>query len=426
MKQSMSPDHAAAHDVDFGALFDALPTPYLAISPQMTIIAANAAFLQLTQRTRAAVVGQDVFAAFPSNPADPQADGAMLLRASLQRVLDSGRADEMAVHRYDVTDGAVFQRRYWKVVNTPVQDGTGVVRHVLHSATEEDGVQATRAQGLRGVLVNLTESIRDLKTADDIGYAAASILGQALASSRVGYGTIDHATDTLHVVRDWCAAGVDTLAGSTPLRDYGSFIDDLKLDRFMVVEDVDTDARTAPAAAALRARSAAAFVNAPVVEDGVLAAVLYVNDARARAWTPEELMLIREVAARVRTASERLRGVAALRESEAKFRTIADAMPQMVWSTLPDGYHDYYNQQWYHYTGVPEGSTDGDGWNDIFHPDDSARAWTAWRASLATGNIYEIQYRLRHHSGVYRWVLGRALPIRDDAGAISRWMGFNS
>jgi PAS domain S-box-containing protein len=129
------------------------------------------------------------------------------------------------------------------------------------------------------------------------------------------------------------------------------------------------------------------------------------------------------VAARIRTAGERLRGVAALRESEAKFRTIADAMPQMVWSTLPDGYHDYYNQQWYSYTGVPQGSTDGDGWNDIFHPDDSARAWAAWRASLATGKTYEIQYRLRHHSGAYRWVLGRALPVRDDTGAIIRWMG---
>jgi PAS domain S-box-containing protein len=408
---------------DFGALFDALPLPYLAISPSMTILAANAAFLQLTQRTRAAVVGKDLFAAFPANPADPEADGAVLLRASLQRVIDSGRADEMAVHRYDIADSAGFQRRYWKVVNTPVHDGAGAVCYILHSATEADGVQATKVQGLRGVLVNLTESIRDLKTADEIGYAAASILGQALATSRVGYGTIEHATDTLHVVRDWCAAGVETLAGSTPLRQYGSYIDDLKLDRFMVVEDVDTDARTAPAAAALRARSAASFVNAPVVEDGVLAAILYVNDAHARVWTPEELMLIREVAARVRTAGERLRGVAALRQSEAKFRTIADAMPQMVWSTLPDGYHDYYRQQWYHYTGVPDGSTDGDGWNDIFHPDDSARAWTAWRASLATGKVYEIQYRLRHHSGVYRWVLGRALPIRDDAGAITRWMG---
>jgi PAS domain S-box-containing protein len=98
-------------------------------------------------------------------------------------------------------------------------------------------------------------------------------------------------------------------------------------------------------------------------------------------------------------------------------------MPQMVWSTLPDGFHDYYNQQWYDYTGVPDGSTDGAAWNDVFHPDDQARAWQAWRESLATGETYEIQYRLRHRSGEYRWVLGRALPIRDETGRIVRWMG---
>jgi PAS domain S-box-containing protein len=114
---------------------------------------------------------------------------------------------------------------------------------------------------------------------------------------------------------------------------------------------------------------------------------------------------------------------AALRESEAKFRTIADAMPQMVWSALPDGYHDYYNQQWYDFTGVPVNSTDGKGWNDMFHPDDQAGAWKLWRHSLATGDTYEVRYRLRHHSGQYRWTLGRALPVRDDAGAIIRWMG---
>lgn len=114
---------------------------------------------------------------------------------------------------------------------------------------------------------------------------------------------------------------------------------------------------------------------------------------------------------------------AALRESEAKFRTIANAMPQMVWSTLPDGYHDYYNRQWYDYTGMPEGSTDGEGWNGMFHPEDQPLAWERWRHSLQTGDTYEIQYRLRHRSGQYRWVLGRALPIRNDAGTIIRWMG---
>lgn len=109
--------------------------------------------------------------------------------------------------------------------------------------------------------------------------------------------------------------------------------------------------------------------------------------------------------------------------SEAAFRTLADAMPQMVWSTRPDGYHDYYNARWYEFTGVPQGTTDGVGWNDILHAEDRDQASAVWQHSLATGEPYQIEYRLRHNSSTYRWVLARALPIRDEAGAISRWYG---
>ena len=113
----------------------------------------------------------------------------------------------------------------------------------------------------------------------------------------------------------------------------------------------------------------------------------------------------------------------ALAESETKFRTIADAMPQMVWSTLPDGFHDYYNKRWYEFTGAPNGSTDGKKWNGMFHPEDQDRASKTWEKSLETGEPYEIEYRLRNHSGVYRWTLGRALAIRNETGEIIRWMG---
>jgi PAS domain S-box-containing protein len=108
---------------------------------------------------------------------------------------------------------------------------------------------------------------------------------------------------------------------------------------------------------------------------------------------------------------------------KAWFRQIANAMPQIVWSTLPNGYHDYFNQQWYDFVGVEEGSTLGDKWSDLFHPDDLKQAWTRWEHSLRTGEPYETEYRLRHRSGQYRWVLGRALPVRSDAGDIVRWMG---
>ncbi|MBS9721753.1 PAS domain-containing protein [Tianweitania sp. BSSL-BM11] len=113
----------------------------------------------------------------------------------------------------------------------------------------------------------------------------------------------------------------------------------------------------------------------------------------------------------------------ALIDSEARFRAIADTMPQMVWSTRPDGYHDYYNARWYEFTGMPEGSTDGEEWNGMFHPDDQERAFAQWRHCLATGDPYEIEYRLRHRSGQYRWTLGRALPVHDAEGAIMRWFG---
>ncbi|MFL0585011.1 sensor histidine kinase [Sphingomonas olei] len=124
-----------------------------------------------------------------------------------------------------------------------------------------------------------------------------------------------------------------------------------------------------------------------------------------------------------RVAREQREQRAALADSEERFRTLADTMPQMVWSTLPDGYHDYYNARWYEFTGAPAGTTDGEGWNDMFHPDDQARAWQVWQHSLATGDAYQIEYRLRHFDGTYRWVLGRALPIRDSRGRITRWFG---
>jgi PAS domain S-box-containing protein len=110
-------------------------------------------------------------------------------------------------------------------------------------------------------------------------------------------------------------------------------------------------------------------------------------------------------------------------QHDTLFSAVTDAMPQMVWSTTPDGLHDYYNARWYEFTGMPVGSTDGEGWNGMFHADDQDRAWARWRHSLATGEPYEIEYRLRHHSGAYRWVIGRANPIRDADGRITRWMG---
>jgi PAS domain S-box-containing protein len=148
-----------------------------------------------------------------------------------------------------------------------------------------------------------------------------------------------------------------------------------------------------------------------------------VHNAAARDWTADEVALVEAVVERCWAHVERVGAQARLSESEAKFHAIANSIDQMVWSTRADGYHDYFNDRWYDFTGVPYGSTDGDGWNGIFHPEDQDRAWATWRHSLQTGEPYHIEYRLRHRSGQYRWVIGRAQCARDEAGRIVRWYG---
>ena len=121
--------------------------------------------------------------------------------------------------------------------------------------------------------------------------------------------------------------------------------------------------------------------------------------------------------------TEATTAMAALRDSEQRFEAIVNSIDQMIWSTRADGYHDYFNQRWYEYTGVAEGFTDGSEWENVFHPDDRADTWAKWQHSLETGEPYHVEYRLRHRSGVYRWVIGRAQCVRDENGEITRWYG---
>ncbi|WP_170118021.1 PAS domain-containing protein [Cereibacter johrii] len=112
-----------------------------------------------------------------------------------------------------------------------------------------------------------------------------------------------------------------------------------------------------------------------------------------------------------------------LRESEAMFRSLTEAMPQLVWSALPDGSCDFFNRRWTECTGTGTERALGDGWRAFYHPDDQPAIDRLWLQALRTGEHYEIEYRLRHRDGSYRWMLGRGAPVRDEAGGILRWMG---
>ncbi|MDD4928616.1 MAG: ATP-binding protein [Gallionella sp.] len=113
----------------------------------------------------------------------------------------------------------------------------------------------------------------------------------------------------------------------------------------------------------------------------------------------------------------------ALRASEHKFRTLTDAMPQMVWIAKPSGEHTYLNQKWVDYTGLSLEESYGHGWIEPFHPDDRQRAWDAWQHATKTDSIYSVECRLRRADGVYRWWLIRGVSQHDPDGFIVNWFG---
>ena len=275
----------------------------------------------------------------------------------------------------------------------------------------------------RAALIALGDRIRDITDPGELAYAVAEILARTLNVSRAGYGTIDTRSETITIERDWNAPGVSSLAGVLQFRDYGSYIDDLKAGRTVAISDAFADPRTAATAAALVAIKARSFVNLPVREHGGFVALLYLTQETKRDWPEDELDFVRDVAERTRTAIARLSAEQDLRASEARLEAIADSIDQMVWSARPDGYHDYYNQRWYQFTGTADDPANRENWSDLFHPDDQERARSFWQRSIATGEPYRIELRLRHRSGEYRWVLGRAQAVRREDGRIVRWYG---
>ena len=171
------------------------------------------------------------------------------------------------------------------------------------------------------------------------------------------------------------------------------------------------------------------FLLKPFLPDEVQARVAnlitmkLVRDVLQREVTQKHLDLVSLANNVAQLKRENVQVVAAMDQSERDFRLLADAMPQIVWTSYADGWHDYFNQRWFDYTGMTIEQTQG--WNsEVLHPDDEQKCLDAWARCSQTGNIYEIEYRLKRASdGSYRWHLGRALPVRDTNGKILKWFG---
>lgn len=410
--------------VDFDALFEYSPNAYMVLDRELRFVEANRAYRLLTGMTREQLLGRQLFELFPGRANEDGSNQADVLRASLQRAFATGERDTLALIPYAIEaqtpEGPVVDVRYWSATHTPLRDASGEVWAVMQHTTDVTEMQRLREEVRRARdATGLTPEQRDsgvLSRAaavqqDNLRLSARQAFLVDLFAQTPGFMAVLRGDE---LVFELANAAYIALVGGRDVR--GLRVRDALPELagqgfFELLEQVlETGTPFVGRAVPVALRNAEGDLQTRNV-DFVYQPIL---DAQGR---------VEGIFVQGSDVTDHQAALEALSEGEARFRTIANLVPQMIWSTLPDGFHDYYNQRWYDFTGVPEGSTDGEAWNGMFHPDDQASAWARWRHSLATGEPYEIEYRLRDRHGEYQWVLGRALPVRDASGAIVRWMG---
>ena len=123
---------------------------------------------------------------------------------------------------------------------------------------------------------------------------------------------------------------------------------------------------------------------------------------------------------------ERRRAEAVLRRGEDRYRSLVDAVTAVVWNTPASGGFESEQPGWSLFTGQSFEQLKGSGWLDAVHPDDREYTARIWSAAVTTRSLYEVEYRLRRHDGVYRHMMVRAVPILDETGALAEWVGIHT
>jgi PAS domain S-box-containing protein len=133
-----------------------------------------------------------------------------------------------------------------------------------------------------------------------------------------------------------------------------------------------------------------------------------------------------KVLAMIRDVTERKNAELALRDSEERFRTMANSIPQLAWIARADGHRYWFNQRWYAYTGTTLEQMEGWGWKSAYHPEFVPAVLEAWHAAIANGLAFELEFPIRAADGQYRTFLTRIEPLRDPTGKLVNWFGTNT
>lgn len=273
-------------------------------------------------------------------------------------------------------------------------------------------------------LLALSDRLRNLGTPEAVMHEASRSVAEKLKVDRVGYGEIDDELTTIRVRGSWARPPMAELSGEWRMADFGpSLIENLKRGRPARIEDAATDPLTADVAGAFEALQIASVLGAPVLRNERMRAFFFLHHATPRRWTDEEAALIEHVAARAYAEVERTRAEAEVRESEARFRAIADTAPVLIWVTQQDRTRAFVNQAYVAFNGGSYEEARLADWRTVIHPDDHERIIRESLEGEATGLPFSLEARYLRQDGEYRWLRSFSRPRLGADGAVLGFVG---
>ncbi|MBZ4689613.1 MAG: Sensor protein [Cereibacter sp.] len=394
-------------------IFSDDPSPYVLLDRDLRITWANAAYLSTTGRSAESILGRIMTEAFP---APPESVPDQMLRMSLRRVLETGHTDHLPLIPYPIIapDGSAIDR-YWSATHTPIMDGEGRVEYILQNTNDVTEIyresNTLGAPGDKARVIRRAEAVAK----ENLALGAAVNFVRSAFDQAPSFMVVLKGRDlTFQIVNESYLqlVGHRDLIGKTlreglPELEGQGFYELLEqvYDSGEAVTRRGAEVRLRPLPGGPEELRFVDFIFSPMKDpDG----------------TPNGIFVEGHDVTRQKLAE------AELIATQERFRTMAQSMPNHVWSATPEGVIDWVNDRIYAYTGVAEGQLYDGHWIDVVHPEDAAGAGAVWAAAVESTSLYQTEFRIRSADGSYRWHIVRAVPLRDASGAVERWIGTNT
>nr|WP_246429664.1 PAS domain-containing protein [Prosthecomicrobium pneumaticum] len=395
-------------------IFGTAPNPYVVLDRQFVIVAMNAAYLAVTGRRREDIVGRGIFEAFPS---DPASDSHRQLRTSLENVLRHKAPDHLPLIHYDIAlpDGSGFEERYWSATHAPLFGRDGEVALILQhtqDVTELHGLRLLAGSDAAGVGMSLLRRAQEVQETNAALEAERRQL-QALFAQAPGFVAVLSGPSHVFTMTN---QAYRRLVGNRPIlgRDIREALPEVAEQGFVgLLDQVYETGRP--------------FVGRTVQ------VLLDYGDRREEHFLD---FVYQPIAAADGTVSgifvqghdvtEQKRAADALRESEARFRLVAENAPVMLWMGDQHGKCVYLNRMQREFWGVAEEEITRFDWFATIHPDDFAQLAAPFETGMRNQAAFEVEARFRCAAdGAYRILRTSAQPRFDGKGAFLGMIGVN-